>query len=179
MILYHGTNQVILKIDLDKSNLRTDFGKGFYLGSNLGIAREWAKSRAGFSGTPIVMRYKLNINAFDDKNLNVCKFSSTTVEWLNFVRDNRRRCKTKTNAPEPRHNYDIVLGAIANDKVNFVIVDYMNGLLTAEDAIRKVMAISSVVQVSFHTPLALSYLETPPQFQKMHENGKWTKWSSL
>ena len=49
MVLYHGTNQIIREIDLSKGNLRTDFGKGFYLGSNLGVARDWAKGRAGFS----------------------------------------------------------------------------------------------------------------------------------
>ena len=178
-ILYHGTNQVIREIDLDKSKLRTDFGKSFYLGSNLGIAREWAKSRAGFSGTPIVMRYKFDARAFDDKFLKVCKFESTTVEWLNFVRDNRSRNKSNANTPEPRHSYDIVSGAIANDKVNFVIADYMNELITADEAIRRVKAISSVVQVSFHTPLALSYLEAPPQYQQMHENGKWAVWKSV
>ena len=57
MQLYHGANQIIQKVDLNKGRLRTDFGKGFYLGSNLDVARQWAKSRAAFSGVPVVMRY--------------------------------------------------------------------------------------------------------------------------
>ncbi|MCL2286420.1 MAG: DUF3990 domain-containing protein [Firmicutes bacterium] len=61
MVLYHGTNQIIQEIDLTKGKLRTDFGKGFYLGSNLGVAREWAKGRAGFSGKPTVMKYSLDM----------------------------------------------------------------------------------------------------------------------
>ena len=60
MVLYHGTNQVIREIDLSKGKLRTDFGKGFYLGSNLGVAREWAKSKARFSGTPVVIQVSIH-----------------------------------------------------------------------------------------------------------------------
>jgi hypothetical protein len=51
--LYHGTAQIIHKIDLAKGRHRTDFGQGFYLGSNLDVAQRWAKSRAAFSGKPV------------------------------------------------------------------------------------------------------------------------------
>ena len=144
MVLYHGTNQIIREIDLSKGKLRTDFGKGFYLGSNLGVAREWAKGRASFSGAPIVMRYNLDRSVFNDVNVNPCKFDTPTVEWLNFVRDNRRRNDKGIKAPEPRHAYGIVSGAIANDKVNFVVDDYIKGLITAEEAIKMIKAIPSV-----------------------------------
>ena len=78
MILYHGTNQIIQGIDLNKGRNRTDFGKGFYLGSNLDVAREWAKARAVFSGAPIVMRYDLDVaNAEYQKLLNNDEWS----EW--------------------------------------------------------------------------------------------------
>jgi len=51
MELYHGT----------------DFGQGFYLGSDLGVAQRWAKNRAAFSGKPIVMKYTLDDRIFSDK----------------------------------------------------------------------------------------------------------------
>lgn len=34
MILYHGSNQEILTIDLSKSRPHKDFGQGFYLTEN-------------------------------------------------------------------------------------------------------------------------------------------------
>ena len=177
MVLYHGTNQIIHTIDLSKSNLRTDFGKGFYMGSNLGIARDWAKSRAGFSGAPVVMRYVLNAGAFDNRSLNVCKYESANIDWLNFVRDNRRRNDTGVETPEPRHSFDIVSGAIANDKVNFVVDDYMKGLISAAEAVKKIRVIPSVIQVSLHTARALSFLNTvSAQYQEMLKNGKWSDW---
>ena len=180
MVLYHGTNQIIREIDLNKSRLRTDFGKGYYLGSNLGVAREWAKSRAAFSGTPIVMRYSLDVAVFNDKSINSCKFDSPTVEWLNFVRDNRRRSAKSVSTAEPRHNFDIVSGAIANDKVNFVVDDYIKGLITAEEAIKKVRAIPSVFQVSIHTPTALVYLaDNNVEYHKLLDTGTWSEWHKL
>jgi hypothetical protein len=42
---HHGTNLVIGAIDLYRSRARTDFGKGFYMGNNLGEARKWAVSQ--------------------------------------------------------------------------------------------------------------------------------------
>ena len=180
MLLYHGTNQIIREIDLNKCRLRTDFGKGYYLGSNLGVAREWAKSRAAFSGTPFVMRYNLDVAVFNDENINSCKFDTPTIEWLNFVRDNRRRCDKGTKTPEPRHNYGIVSGAIANDKVNFVVDDYIKGLITAEEAIKKVRAIPSVFQVSIHQPAVLAFLsENDTEYQKLLDTGEWSKWYNL
>ena len=40
MILYHGTDQLIGFINFNKSRLRTDFGKGFYMSDKLGNARD-------------------------------------------------------------------------------------------------------------------------------------------
>ena len=180
MILYHGTNQIIYKINLEKGRLRTDFGKGFYLGSNLGVARDWAKARARFSGTPIVMRYKLDTDVFNDNNVNPCRFDCPTKEWLDFVRDNRRRSDKDAKTSEPRHNYGVVSGVIANDKVNFVVDDYIKGLITAEEAIKKVRAIPNVFQVSIHTPQGLAYVDTDIQeYQKMLEDGTWSDWYKL
>ena len=180
MMLYHGTNQVIHEIDLSKGRLRTDFGKGFYLGSNLEVARDWAKSRARFSGTPIVMRYNLNADVFSDKNVNPRRFDSPTKDWLDFVRDNRRRSDKGVKTPEPRHSFGVVSGVIANDKVNFVVDDYIKGLISADEAIKKVRTIPSVFQVSIHTHLGLAYLDTStPEYQRMLENGAWSGWYKL
>ena len=180
MELYHGTNQIIRKIDLSNSRLRTDFGKGFYLGSNLSVAEEWAKSRAAFSGTPIVMRYALDFAVFDNIMLNPQKFDAPSVEWLNFVRDNRRRNDKSVKTNEPRHSFGIVSGAIANDKVNFVVDDYIKGLISAEEAIKKVRAIPSVFQVSIHTSAALAYLdESSAEYKKLLDSGVWSEWYKI
>ena len=42
MILYHGSNMTIERIDLDKSKPNKDFGKGFYLSESETQAMEMA-----------------------------------------------------------------------------------------------------------------------------------------
>ena len=51
-----------------------------------------------------------------------------------------------------------VRGPIANDKVNFVVEDYMKDRVTAEEAIAQVKALPNVLQISLHTPHTLTYL---------------------
>jgi len=177
MELYHGTTQIIHEIDLTKGRHRTDFGQGFYLGSNLDVARRWAKSRAAFSGKPVVMKYTLGGSIFSDENVNPLIFDEPTLEWLNFVRDNRRKGKPDDRL---RHTHGIVRGSIANDKVNFVVEDYISGKITAEVAITRVEALPNVQQVSLHTSYALTYLDSAAvYYQEQLSNGDWSEWTCL
>lgn len=43
MKLYHGSNVAIVEVNLSKSKLFKDFGKGFYLSDNVEQAFEMAK----------------------------------------------------------------------------------------------------------------------------------------
>jgi len=177
MELYHGTTQIIHEIDLTKGRHRTDFGQGFYLGSNLDVAQRWAKSRAVFSGNPVVMKYTLDDGIFSDEKANPLVFDEPTLEWLNFVRDNRRKGKPDKQL---RHTYGIVRGSIANDKVNFVVEDYLKEKITAEAAIARVKALPNVQQVSLHTSHVLTYLDSAVVcYQKQLLNGEWSDWIRL
>jgi len=148
-----------------------------YLGSNLEIAQRWAKSRAAFSGKPVVMKYTLDDSIFSDEKANPLIFDEPTLEWLNFVWDNRRKGKPDDRL---RHAHGIVRGSIANDKVNFVVEDYVKGKITAEVAITRAKALPNVQQVSLHTSHALAYLDaTDFWYQEQIPNGAWSKWGSL
>lgn len=43
MLWYHGGYKYIDKINLNRGNKRTDFGRAFYLGSSFEMAKMWAK----------------------------------------------------------------------------------------------------------------------------------------
>jgi len=179
MILFHGTTQIITTIDLSKCRQRTDFGKGFYLGTNLTIAEKWAKSRASFSGKPIVMRYSLDETIFSDVSLNHLYFAEPSIEWLNFVCDNRRKIDFG-NYNELRHQHEVVRGPIANDKVNFVVEDYIKGKISAENAIAKAKTLPDVMQISLHSANALIYLQADcAEYQEYLPDGTWSTWQSV
>jgi hypothetical protein len=152
------------------------------MGNNLGEARKWAISQSMATETPIVMRYVLSSEVFnlDDSNMKRLWFSSPTVQWLDFVRDNRRLVTQNTQNLEPRHNYDIVYGPIADDKVVDVVDEYIDGLITAEEAILRVKVIPSVFQMSFHTSLALCYVDqTLTEYQQRVKGNVWSAWEKV
>lgn len=175
MLFYHGTNDMIGYIDLDKCRLRTDFGKGFYISSKLAPAREWAVSKSGYSGVPTVMRYEINKDIWSDGSLRILRFDNPSKQWLDFIRDNRQVNLVSAISSEPRHTYDVVSGPIANDKVADVVAVYCLGKINAEDAISKVKALPSVFQLSLHTALALSYIKSVAYSQR--KGGKWSSWT--
>jgi len=179
---HHGTNIKFANIDLSMCRSRTDFGKGFYIGNNLGEARRWAISQSMATETPTVMRYMLSDEIFilNSSNLNRLWFSAPTVEWLDFVRDNRRIITPNAQRIEPRHHYDIVYGPIANDKVVDVVDEYIDGIVSADEAIERVKVIPSVFQMSFHTPLALSYIDqTVTEYQQRIGSNTWSAWERV
>ena len=174
MLFYHGTNELIDSINFSRSRLRTDFGRGFYLSSELGTARDWARGKAGFSGIATVMRYEIYDSLFNDAAMNILKFDTPSIEWLNFIGENRQRYIGKKNKQEPRHSFDVVTGPIANDKVADVVDMYCKGKITAEKAIEGIKALPSVVQMSFHTIQTFKYIKavTHSQFEK----NRWSNW---
>ena len=176
MILYHGTDQRIDMIDLGKSRLRTDFGMGFYLSDKLGNARAWAVDKTGVLGIPTVIRCEVDDSVFNDARLRCLRFENPTVEWLNFVRDNRCKDATSVDSSEPRHSYDIVSGPIADDKVAIAVDKYCRGVLNAEETLREVRTIKEVFQMSLHTPLALTCIRQMMYSQRVNRTwGGWQK----
>jgi len=172
MILYHGTDQIIDTIDFAKSRLRTDFGRGFYLSDKLRNARAWAIDKSGISCIATVMRYEIDDAILNASELKTLRFDKPTIDWLNFVRDNRRRVSSDATPQEPRHSYDVVSGPIANDKVAIAVDKYCRRLLTAEETLREVKTIKEVFQMSLHTSLALTYIKSVTFSQRI--NKQWT-----
>ena len=177
MIFYHGTNQLIITIDFSKSRSRTDFGRGFYLSDKLGNARDWAVDKTGTSGVPTVMRYEVDNLIFHDSQLNFLRFENPTIEWLNFVRDNRRKNTSEIDTPNPRHSYDVVTGPIADDKVAIAVDKYCKEKLTAEETLNEVRTIPNIFQLSMHTPLATTYILSASYSQLISK--RWNNWQSV
>ena len=79
------------------------------------------------------------------------RFTEPTEEWLDFVMENR------TNK-DYRHNYDIVYGPVANDRVYAAFALYEGGLLNKQELIQELKTYLLVDQLLFHTERSLSYL---------------------
>ena len=117
MILYHGSNVDFDVIDLNKSKTNKDFGKGFYLSDNYGQAEEMARFKViTLGGTITVSKYEVHDSILQDETLKIKVFEDYSKEWAEFVFANR-----KNGSEIPVHDYDVVYGPIANDKVGLQI----------------------------------------------------------
>ena len=154
MILYHGTNEDIEAIDLNRGLRHKDFGKGFYLTPDRNTAIRMAQKKARlFGGTPTLITYELNEDAMQS-DLKVKIFpEQACVEWLVFVDANRDR---KTIAPI--HDYDIVVGPIADDGVVLQLTNFREGIYTPEQAVAQLQDKYLDQQYYFGTEQALRFL---------------------
>ena len=154
MILYHGTNADIESIDLTKGLRYKDFGKGFYLTPNRETACRMAQKRARlFGGTATLITYELDDSALQS-DLKVRVFpEKASVELFLFVDANRDR-KSK----QPVHDYDIVVGPIADDGVVLQLTNYREGIYSPEEAARLLQDRYLDQQYYFGTERALNYL---------------------
>lgn len=115
MEVYHGGYCLIKQPEIIEGRYAKDFGAGFYCTELKEQAARWAKRY----DTPVISIY----NFVSDDNLNILHFQEMTEEWLDFIVDCRKGIK---------HNYDIVIGAMANDQVYNYISDFVSGVLTRE-----------------------------------------------
>jgi len=166
---------LIGRIDLRKSRNRVDFGKGFYLTDKLGTAISWAirKVELEDGGIPTVLGYEVNKDIFSLQGL---EFPATPeIEWLEFIRSNRRLRPNNENMKEPRHDYNWVSGPIADDKVVDVVAEYMKTEITAEEAVSRLRALPQTYQFSLHAPAAANFVDEENVPYKQLKNGRWTQ----
>ena len=130
MTLYHGTSEDIGAIDLTRGLRHKDFGKGFYLTPDRTTAIRMAQKKARlFGGTATLITYEMDDMALQS-DLKIKIFpEKACVEWLMFVDANRDR---KTTAPI--HDFDIVIGPIADDGVVLQLTNFREGIYTPEQA---------------------------------------------
>ncbi|MBQ8214018.1 MAG: DUF3990 domain-containing protein [Clostridia bacterium] len=152
MLLYHGSNMLVKQPKLVVQNRFLDFGYGFYTTTNQQQAESFAKKvilRRG--GVPTVNIYEFDENA-QGHALKIKRFSSPDGEWLDFVSAHR-------SGNYSGEQYDLIIGAVANDDVYRTLQVYSAGLLTKEQAIEALKIKKLFDQYVFATNQALASLK--------------------
>lgn len=141
MEVFHGGYCPINNPEIRKGKYAKDFGTGFYCTEIKEQAARWAKRY----DMPIISVYDFELNY----NLKILNFTEMTEDWLDFIVD----CRNGIS-----HDYDIVIGSMANDQVYNYISDYVNGVITREQFWVLAKFKHPTHQVSFCTPEALKCL---------------------
>ena len=152
---YHGSTVNINNIDLAKSRPNKDLGRGFYLSA----ARQQAWHMGEFKaltegGVPVMNTYLFDEAVLASDELRVLTFEGYTREWAEFIFLNRNNRST-----DPAHDYDIVYGPIANDRVGVQIGKYEAGDITLDQFLENLKYMKGVTfQYYFGTERALAKL---------------------
>ena len=156
MKLYHGTTSEFDEIDLSKSKPNKDFGRGFYLSAELEQAKDFAQTRALLlGGSPVIVSYEFDEKLLTSNELKVKTFGDYTEEWANFILANRNNTSNTLI-----HNYDIVIGPIANDRVGLQLVRFTNRDIDMPTLIRRLKFMKGkTIQYYFGTEHAIKHLK--------------------
>lgn len=151
MKLYHGSNVEVRRPNLLRGRKTTDFGRGFYTTTQKEQAEHWTsiKIDRAKSGRRVVSVFEVSDEILTNPELKIREFHGPDEAWLNFVVDSRKGV---------RHDYDLVYGPVANDKVFTVVNLYESGVLDAPAAIAELKAYKTYNQLSFHTPRVIQAL---------------------
>lgn len=141
MTVYHGSYTTVKNPEIIKGRNTKDFGVGFYCT----VIREQAERWARRYDAGIVNTYTLRMNT----NLQILEFKDLCEEWLDFIITCRQGIS---------HNYDIVIGAMANDQIYNFIADYIDGILTREQFWVMAKFKYPTHQIAFCSPDALKCL---------------------
>jgi len=134
MILYHGTLSLFNDVDVTKGKGYKDFGKGFYLTQdkhhairlverNRHIELERRKRLKMPSGAvPMYLyEFELDLLALETSDVRIKRFDANNImEWVEFILQNR-------SSPIKSHDYDVVIGATADDDTRLSLDTYQIG----------------------------------------------------
>jgi hypothetical protein len=129
-----------------------DYGTGFYATTSFQQAEDWVRRRMKETKEKggYVNEYELNTEMLTD--LKCLYFDTPTEEWLDFVMNNRTDRRFS-------HDYDVVYGPVANDRVYAAFALYEGGLLSKQNLIAELKTYKLVDQYLFHTNKSLTSIK--------------------
>lgn len=154
--LYHGSTVSIDCIDLQKSRPNKDFGRGFYLSADREQAWRMGEFKALVEGgEPVMNEFLFDETLLLSDELRVLTFDGYSPQWADFIFLNRNNRTEK-----PAHDYDIVYGPIANDRIGVQIGKYEAGDITLSQFLNNLKYMKGVTfQYYFGTERAISKLQ--------------------
>ena len=151
MKVYHGSLECVDTPEIREPNRTLDYGSGFYTTTSYEQAEEWVrrKMKGNRVAKGFVNEYELDIDNL--QSVKCLLFESPTDEWIDFVMNNRLN-------KDFVHDYDIVYGPVANDRVYTCFALYEGGLMSKQNLLAELKTYELVDQYLFHTEQALQLL---------------------
>lgn len=152
MKIYHGSIEQVICPEIRKSQRTLDYGSGFYATTSYAQAERWVRRKMRESKAE---RGYINVYEFDVEAMqtyNTISFPTPTEAWVDFVMANRMQ-------EGYTHDYDIVYGPVANDRVYTAFALYEGRVISKLALIAELRAYTLVDQYLFHTERSLTSLK--------------------
>ena len=153
MKVYHGGFSEVSSPKILTPSHTMDFGNGFYTTTSFEQAKKWSlikKDRFHYEKA-VVSTFEMDNDIFKRPELKSKVFHKADEEWLDFVMSNRQDIRFS-------YDFDVVMGAVANDNVYASLNLYEDGFLSKKEFLEELMAWKYVDQICFHTEKSLKYL---------------------
>lgn len=164
MVLYHGSIVTVEHPKIIRNEIGRDFGYAFYTTEIKEQAVRWAKRKAMLEERKTKKKVIPVISCFEwnqedsSRQLKVKKFDGTSMEWLDLV----VKCRSQLDY---QHDFDIVVGKIANDNVGETVSYVVQGIMRKEDAVKRLAFEKINNQIAFCTENSLKYLRFIESFE--------------
>ena len=107
------------------------------------------------NSNPVISSFEFDEHILSEGSLNVKIFKEYSLEWAEFIFKNR-----SNKSDTPIHDYDIVYGPIADDKVGVQIRNLMEGNIDTEVFLERLKYIKGITfQYFFGTEKAIKHLK--------------------
>ena len=147
LILYHGSEMIVIEPSLSKSKAYNDYGRGFYCTEDEELSKEWACKRGsnGFSNKYVLELDGLNVVDLTDSS----KYS--TLEWISILIRNRTFTIPIGSISEKSRDYlierhsldlsnvDVIIGYRADDSYFSYAQSFLDNSMSLESLESAVM----------------------------------------
>lgn len=157
IILYHGSRWGLEGDIAPSSRAKTDFGKGFYLGTN----DYQAKGIISNESDGVFYTVKLRLSEIPENKILVL----SGQDWLYTILANRKKCKEFSQLSIAQdyldlvNNYDVIIGPIADDRMNSSVESFIANALTDTGLKACLKAVDYGQQYVLKTPFACGKIE--------------------
>ena len=151
--LYHGTNVLFDRPDVNAGRPGMDFGRGFYLTPSFESAKFMAKrvKRLRGFGEELVLKFSFDESAARAAGVREKVFPQINLDWMRFIVANRDKLTDSSDHNLDRR-YDLVHGYVADDRLVNLLHELSRGTMTEEYVLKRLQDVEhQTMQYSFHS----------------------------
>lgn len=157
LIVYHGSNDIIDKPKHDGGRRFSDFGLGFYVTTNIEMAKSWACRKKAKNS--YVNKYMFNVDGLNSFTFDL------DLNWLLFIAFNRRVVENEEliNTLKEKYKdidkYDIIIGPTADDRMFDTLDLFFNNNITLEHCLQALNSMDLDIQYNIRSSKGIEAIE--------------------